>query len=96
MYEMNKQLAFAGADGLAIMLASGLGQRDGIAVSSELRVGSGVPTYLGIPSCGTQVSWQRVEGIAVSTDGKPVTTAVRVRPMADAHVPGSPPRGAPV
>jgi hypothetical protein len=98
MYKMTiTELACAGADVRTIMLSSGLVQRDGITLSSG-RFAEGV--VLGVQGTGVgNGSWRsglNGEGTPVSVDVKPIPTAVRVRPMADAHVPGSPPRGAPV
>jgi len=80
----------AGADGLTVLLAAGLGQRHGMRVSSERFVGAvrtGGQACLGGDTAGRS-------GMAATVVGIPA--AVRVRKPADGDVPGVPPRGAPV
>jgi hypothetical protein len=98
MYKMtDSECAYVGADVLTIQLAAGLVERNGIAMSTSQSFGTAVSDVQ--TSTGTG-SWPRGAsgmGTTVSTvDVKRIQTAVRVRPLADAHVPGSPPRGAPV
>jgi hypothetical protein len=77
----------AGADGLQVLLAAGLGQRHGMSVSSD-RFASAYG-----PACLRRGTPER-SGMAVTVSGIPA--AVRVRKPADGNVPGAPPRGAPV
>lgn len=98
MYEMKiSDLACAGPDALMIKLAAGNVQHKGIAVSTDQLPGTamfGTQPFTGI---GSWPSGLIGEGTTVSALGaNSVKTVVRVRPQADAHVPGSPPRGAPV
>lgn len=96
MYKDQYQLAAcAGADSLMIMLASGFGQHDGIAVRSGQRENAGLS---GVPAIGASGCWRGDEGTTAPTSAVRIpTTVVRERlPLADAHVLGSPPRGAPV
>lgn len=102
MYEnmITKFAASAGADVPTINLASAPAQRDGFAMSSG-RCASA--TMVGVSGTGVLTVgvgdgiWLGDEGITASpSEVLQVKAAVRVRPLADAHVPGSPPRGAPV
>jgi len=97
MYKEQHQLATCvGADSLTIMLASGCSQHDGIALRSGQRENAGL---IGVPAFGASAGWRADEGTTVSTLAVRIPTTVVVRerlPLVDAHVPGSPPRGAPV
>jgi hypothetical protein len=98
MYKEQQLATCAGADSLTIMLASGFGQHDGIALRSAQRENaglSGVPAF-GASAC--RADWRTDVGTTVSTFAMRIpTTVVRERlPLANAHVLGSPPRGAPV
>jgi hypothetical protein len=91
MTEMTKFAPSAGADVLAIMLAPSLGQCDGIRMSSA--------GYSGTAGSGANAGFGRTLGHRGGTTvpaAKRIPTAVRVRVLADVHVPGAPPRGAPV
>lgn len=85
--EMRSMARPAGADGLTVLLAAGLGQRQGMRVSSDRFASAYGLARLRRGTCGRS-------GIAVSVSGIPA--AVRVRKPADGNVPGAPPRGAPV
>jgi hypothetical protein len=80
----------AGADGLAILLAAGLGQRHGMSVSSDRFAGS---VYMGGRTCLRWITGER-SGMPATLARIPVV--VRVRKPAAGNVPGGPPRGAPV
>jgi hypothetical protein len=89
MNKMTKIAPFAGADVLAITLAPSLGQRDGIRMSSA--------RFRGTAGNGVTAGFGRTAGYQSGTTvlaAEPIPTAVRV--TADGHVPGAPPRGAPV
>jgi hypothetical protein len=91
MNEMTKLAPSVGADALAIMLAPSLGQRDGIRMSSV--------RFSGTAGNGGNAGFGRTTGYQGGTTvlaAKRIPTAVRVRVPADIHVPGAPPRGAPV
>jgi hypothetical protein len=90
MTEMTKLAPFAGADALAIMLAPSLGQRDGIRVSSV--------EYGGTAGNGgaAGVGWAWAPNGTTVPAATWMPTATRVRVLPDAHVLGTPPRGAPV
>jgi hypothetical protein len=77
----------AGADGLTVLLAAGLGQRHGMRVSSDW-----FASAYGLVCLRTGTGERG--GMAVTVSGIPA--AVRVRKPADGNVPGAPPRGAPV
>jgi len=90
--------ASTGADRLAISLASAPAQRDGIVMSSGRCASSALVgvSDTGAPVFGNGV-WLSSKGTPVSTlEAARIKAAVRVRPLGDAHVPGSLPRGAPV
>jgi hypothetical protein len=78
----------AGADGLMVLLAAGLGQRHGMRVSSDRFASAYGPACLR-PATG---EWS---GMAVTLARVPVAVGVRTRPDGNV-VPGAPPRGAPV
>jgi len=80
----------AGAAGLTILLAAGLGQRHGMSVSSDRFVGAVRPGEQACPRWDTSGR----SGLAATVMG--ISAAVRVRKPADGDVPGAPPRGAPV
>src|SRR4051794_541692 len=97
---ITKFAASAGADVPTINLASAPAQRDGFAMSIGRCASATLVGVSGtdVPAVGVGNGiWLADEWTTVSpVDAVQVQTAVRVRPLADAHVPGSPPRGAPV
>ena len=89
MIEMTRIAPLAGADALAIMLVPSLGQCDGTRMSSAM--------FSGTAGDGANADFGRTRGYqgdAIVLAAKRVPTSVRVQ--ADGHVPGAPPRGAPV
>ena len=90
MNEMTRIAPSVGAACSAIMLAPSFGQRDGISVPSGRFSGTAVNG--GKAGFGWGTGEQ--SGTTVLADVRIPTARVRV--MADAYVPGAPPRGAPV
>jgi hypothetical protein len=89
VYEMTKITPSVGAACSAIVLAPSVGQRDGIGVSSV--------RFSGAVNGGTAGFGRGTGGHSgTAVLGVQIPTATRVRAMADAYVPGAPPRGAPV
>ena len=92
MNEMTTIAPSAGADSLAIMTAPGVGQRDGIRLSSGRFSGPAVDGG----KAGVRMAAFEHGVMAVLADVR-IPTAARKRVLADdAYVPGAPPRGAPV
>jgi len=89
--EMTRIAPSVGAACSAIMLAPSFGQRDGIRMSGAGF--SGTARNGGNADFGWANGEQSGATVLAATR---IPTAVRVRVLADAHVPGAPPRGAPV